>query len=88
MVFGDIPFTNDQEIVAGKLHMSKPVSKELEDLLRKMLSHRPADRPQIEKIEVHPWVLQDDFISRLALAVLRLFLTVDIFVRCLYLNNG
>lgn len=64
MVFGDIPFTEDREIVNGNLKMTRPVSAELENLLRSMLTMRPADRPTIEQIMVHPWILRDDFISR------------------------
>ena len=37
---------------------------ECEDLIRSLLSYRPADRPSLEKIMVHPWILKGDFISR------------------------
>jgi len=64
MVFGDVPFNEDREIVEGKLKFLKPITPELENLLHSMLSMRPADRPTIEQIMVHPWILRDDFISR------------------------
>jgi len=37
---------------------------ECESLIRSLLSLRPADRPTLEEIMVHPWILKGDFISR------------------------
>lgn len=64
MIFGDIPFTEDREIIVGDFRITKPISSELHSLLQKMLAVRPADRPTIEAIMVHPWILHNDFISR------------------------
>lgn len=65
MVFGDIPFQNDHQIVSGFVKINRFASEELVDLLSRMLQVKPSDRPTIEQIMVHPWLLKNDFISRL-----------------------
>ena len=67
MVFGDIPFRNDHQIIRGFVKTSQLVSEELVDLLGLMLQVKPSDRPTIEQIMVHPWLLKNDFISRLVI---------------------
>jgi len=64
MVFGDIPFQNDHQIVSGFVKINRFASEELVDLLSRMLQVKPSDRPTIEQIMVHPWLLKNDFISR------------------------
>uniref|UniRef100_H2ZFV3 Serine/threonine-protein kinase 1 n=1 Tax=Ciona savignyi TaxID=51511 RepID=H2ZFV3_CIOSA len=64
MVCGDIPFEKDEDIENAKVHFTRQISAECEELIRSLLSFRPADRPTIEEIMVHPWILKGDFISR------------------------
>jgi len=64
MVCGDVPFEKDEDIETCNLRFNKPVSQECEDLIRALLQIRPADRPSLEQVMVHPWILRGDFISR------------------------
>lgn len=64
MVCGDVPFEKDEDIEAAQVTFSRPVSSECEALIKAMLSPRPADRPTLEDVMVHPWILKDNFISR------------------------
>nr|CAB3264885.1 serine/threonine-protein kinase pim-3-like [Phallusia mammillata] len=64
MVCGDIPFDKDEEIENAEVRFNHPVSAECEDLIRSLLCFRPSDRPTLEQIMIHPWILKGDFISR------------------------
>jgi len=64
MIFGDIPFNTDEEIKQGRYRVTKPISAELHDLLKRLLAIKSSDRPTVDEIMVHPWVLHSDFISR------------------------
>uniref|UniRef100_A0A8C9N3K9 Serine/threonine-protein kinase n=1 Tax=Serinus canaria TaxID=9135 RepID=A0A8C9N3K9_SERCA len=57
MVCGDLPFQNERAIVLGQLFFWQQVSPECQHLIRWCLAMRPADRPELEEILRHPWVL-------------------------------
>ncbi|XP_050831855.1 uncharacterized protein LOC127059736 [Serinus canaria] len=57
MVCGDLPFQNERAIVLGQLFFWQQVSPDCQHLIRWCLAMRPADRPELEEILRHPWVL-------------------------------
>jgi len=64
MVCGDVPFEKDEDIESVNIRFNKAITPECENLIRSLLSLRPADRPSLEQVMVHPWILRGDFISR------------------------
>lgn len=60
MVCGDIPFERDEQIVKAEVHLRKPVSAEVEDLIRRCLSVDPTNRPSLADVLAHPWVHQTE----------------------------
>jgi serine/threonine protein kinase len=58
MVCGDIPFERDEQIMKAEIHLRKPVSAEVEDLIRQCLNVDPASRPSLVDVLAHPWFQQ------------------------------
>ncbi|NWZ02326.1 PIM1 kinase, partial [Loxia curvirostra] len=57
MVCGCLPFKNVHDIVSGQLFFWQQVSPECQHLIRWCLGKHPVDRPELEEILRHPWVL-------------------------------
>uniref|UniRef100_T1DBL3 non-specific serine/threonine protein kinase n=1 Tax=Dendrocoelum lacteum TaxID=27895 RepID=T1DBL3_9PLAT len=58
MVCGDIPFSNDQQILSGHLRFRHVVSGQCKDLIHSCLTHDPCDRVTLFEIARHPWILK------------------------------
>jgi len=56
MVCGDIPFESDQSIVSAQISFRKPVSTEVEDLIRQCLTVDVSHRPSLLSLLSHPWL--------------------------------
>ncbi|XP_048091084.1 serine/threonine-protein kinase pim-2-like [Alosa alosa] len=57
MLWGDVPFYNQDAIVKGTLFFPRGISRECRHLIRLCLTVNPKDRPTLEQILVHPWML-------------------------------
>ncbi|KAG7158109.1 Serine/threonine-protein kinase pim-3-like 1 [Homarus americanus] len=57
LVFGDIPFEYEEQIVSARLQFRLPVSDECQRLIRWCLQVQPGDRPSLEQILQHPWFM-------------------------------
>jgi serine/threonine protein kinase len=65
MVCGDIPFEQDEQIIKAELDFKGrkgAISLEVQDLIQKCLSIRPSDRPLVEDILSHPWLLDGSYL--------------------------
>ena len=58
MVCGDIPFEHDEQIACAVLSFPPHVSRPCQELIRSLLEYCPVDRPSLEQILVHPWIVQ------------------------------
>ncbi|XP_055023818.2 serine/threonine-protein kinase pim-2 [Misgurnus anguillicaudatus] len=59
MVCGDIPFERDGDIIQATPSFTKRISKECQSLIRWCLAYRPDDRPSLEQILQHPWMMEN-----------------------------
>ena len=57
MVCGDIPFEADEAICKAQLNFTRSITSDCEDLIRACLKIRPQDRPSLNAILNHPWLL-------------------------------
>jgi len=57
LVCGDIPFEQDEQIIKACPNFRGSLSAEVKDLILKCLSIRPSDRPSLEEILEHPWMV-------------------------------
>lgn len=58
MVCGDIPFEQDTDIVKAKPSFNKRISNDCRSLICSCLSYNPGDRPSLEQILQHPWMME------------------------------
>lgn len=58
IVCGDIPFEHDEQIACAVLSFPPHVSRPCQELIRALLEYCPVDRPSLEQILVHPWMMQ------------------------------
>ena len=60
MVHGQFAFIDRNDVINRDLGISRRISESLKDLLRKMLSKHPSDRPKLAEILQHRWVMETD----------------------------
>ncbi|XP_069994864.1 serine/threonine-protein kinase pim-3 [Penaeus vannamei] len=56
-VCGDIPFEYEDQIVSARLQFRGSLSEECQSLIRWCLRVSPGDRPSLEQILQHPWLM-------------------------------
>lgn len=64
LVFGDIPFEYEDQIVTAKVLINIDVTPECESLIRWCLQVAPEDRPTLEQMLQHPWLRLKDSLTR------------------------
>ena len=60
LVNGDVPFFNDEQILAAQPSFKGHLSTAVKNLLSKCLSFQPQERPSLEEIQEHPWMTSMD----------------------------
>jgi serine/threonine protein kinase len=60
LVNGDVPFFNDEQILAARPTFRWNLSTSVRDLITKCLSPQPQKRPSLVDIQEHPWVTMMD----------------------------
>lgn len=60
MVCGDIPFEQDDQICRANVVFRRRVSAGVKDLICRCLAVKADDRPSLEDILQHPWMLEAD----------------------------
>ncbi|XP_077029030.1 serine/threonine-protein kinase pim-1-like [Agelaius phoeniceus] len=58
LVMGKHPFRRGQEIIRGRILFPQWLSQECQDIIKRCLSMQPSDRPSLEELFCHPWVLR------------------------------
>lgn len=56
MVCGDVPFSNEQDIVGKEVTFTLNITQDLQDLITWMLQKDPDERPTLKDILDHPWM--------------------------------
>ncbi|XP_030627942.1 serine/threonine-protein kinase pim-2-like [Chanos chanos] len=59
MVWGDVPFHSDDDIIKGILHFPRGIARDCRHLIRRCLAASPNDRPTLEQILQHPWITKN-----------------------------
>lgn len=80
MICGDIPFERDEQIVRAEVKLRKPVSAEVEDLIRQCLDIDPSQRPSLRDLLDHPWMQIGSPARRTVCADERIVLPVQVCV--------
>uniref|UniRef100_A0A8C4T0T9 non-specific serine/threonine protein kinase n=1 Tax=Erpetoichthys calabaricus TaxID=27687 RepID=A0A8C4T0T9_ERPCA len=62
---GIMPFERKEETIRGKVKLPRKVSRECLNLIKRCLSLNPKDRPSLEEILKHPWMMRDENMSTL-----------------------
>ncbi|XP_039620639.1 serine/threonine-protein kinase pim-2-like [Polypterus senegalus] len=57
LVCGFLPFETREETIKGKVTFPRKVSRACRDLIRRCLSHGPKDRPSLQDITKHSWMI-------------------------------
>ena len=57
MVCGDIPFETDEQICRAEIRFRVRLSAECQDLIRQCLQVQADQRPSLETVFRHPWLL-------------------------------
>uniref|UniRef100_A0A8C9MEX2 Serine/threonine-protein kinase pim-1 n=1 Tax=Serinus canaria TaxID=9135 RepID=A0A8C9MEX2_SERCA len=57
LVMGKHPFRRAQEVIWGRILFPRWLSQEHQDIIKRCLSMQPSDRPSLEELYCHPWVL-------------------------------
>ena len=60
MVCGDIPFETDEQICRAEIRFRVRLSAECQDLIRQCLQVQADQRPSLETVFRHPWLLGSD----------------------------
>ena len=56
MVCGDVPFSNEQEILDGYIRFRARLTDKCQNIIRQCLKVQPIDRPTLGDLLNHPWM--------------------------------